>query len=123
MRFFRRHQYLLGVLAVLFFSCVMVIRQFARNQAEHVELREDFILLHEHGEAKPEERLYQMLIQELPQLDEKALVDDLQRTAMLVDPKAPQLDNLVWKYQVSVKNELQQRSEKRLSRAREEAAR
>ncbi len=123
MRFLRRHQYLLIVLAVLFFSCVMVLWQIARNQAEHVELREDFILLHERGEAKSEERLYQMLIQALPALDEKALVDDLQRTAMLVDPKTPQLDNLVWKYQVSVKNELQKRSEQRLSRAREEAAR
>lgn len=123
MRFLRRHQYLLIFLAVLFFSCVMVMRQMARNQAGHVELREDFILLHERGEAKAEERLYQMLVQKLPQLDEKALVDDLQRTAMLVDAKTPQLDNLVWKYQVSVKNELQKRSEQRLSRAREEAAR
>lgn len=123
MRFFRRHQYVLCFLAVLFFSSVMVVRQIARNQAEHVQLREDFILLHENGESKPEERLYQMLIEELPGLDEKALVDDLQRTAMLVDPKAPQTDNLIWKYQVSVKNELQKRSEQRLARARQEASR
>lgn len=123
MRFFRRHQYVLCFLAVLFFSSVMVVRQIARNQAEHVQLREDFILLDENGESKPEERLYQMLIEELPGLDEKALVDDLQRTAMLVDPKAPQTDNLIWKYQVSVKNELQKRSEQRLARARQEASR
>lgn len=119
----RRHQYLFCFLGVLFFSCVMVIRQFEKNQARHVELREDFILLHDRGETKSEERLYQMLIQELPELNENALVDDLQRTAMLVDPKAPQLDNLIWKYEVSVKNELQKRSEQRLARAREEAAR
>src|SRR6185437_6914234 len=123
MRFFRRNQYLFWFLAVLFFSCVMVVRQVLRNQTAHVELREDFILLHERGEAQPEARLYQMLIQELPQLSEKALVDDLQRTAMLVDTKTPQTDNLVWKYEVSVKNELQKRSEGRLIRAREEAAR
>jgi hypothetical protein len=123
MRFFRRNQYLFCFLAVLFFSCVMVVRQVLRNQTAHVELREDFILLHERGEAQPEARLYQMLIQELPQLSEKALVDDLQRTAMLVDTKTPQPDNLVWKYEVSVKNELQKRSEGRLIRAREESAR
>lgn len=123
MHFLRRHQYLFCFLGVLFFSCVMVIRQFEKNQTRHVELREDFILLHDRGETKSEERLYQMLIQELPELNENALVDDLQRTAMLVDPKAPQLDNLIWKYEVSVKNELQKRSEQRLARAREEAAR
>src|SRR6185437_8547134 len=101
MHFLRRHQYLFCFLGVLFFSCVMVIRQFEKNQARHVELREDFILLHDRGETKSEERLYHMLI----------------------DPKAPQLDNLIWKYEVSVKNELQKRSEQRLARAREEAAR
>src|SRR6266700_2733945 len=118
MRFFRRHQYLFCFLAVLFFSSVMVVRQVIANQSAHVELREDFILLHERGEAEPETRLYQLLIQQLPRLDDKALVEDLQRTAMLVDPKAAQLDNLIWKYQVSVKNELQKRSERRLARAR-----
>jgi len=123
MRFLRRHQYLLCFLAVLVFSSVMVIRQVTNNQSAHVELREDFSLLHERGEAKPEERLYQLLIQELPRLNEKALVDDLQRTVMLVDPKTPQLDNLVWKYQVSVKNELAHRSQQRLARALQEAAR
>jgi hypothetical protein len=123
MHFLRRHQYLLCFLAVLMFSSVMVIRQVINNQSAHVELREDFILLHDRGEAKPEARLYQLLIQELPRLNEKALVDDLQRTAMLVDPKTPQLDNLVWKYQVSVKNELEHRSQRRLARALNEAAR
>jgi hypothetical protein len=122
MRFLRRHQYLLCFLAVLVFACVMVVRQFIANQSAHVELREDFILLHERAETKPEERLYQLLVQQLPNLNDKALVDDLQRTAMLVDLKTPQLDNLIWKYQVSVKNELQKRSERRLARALEHAA-
>jgi hypothetical protein len=108
---------------MLVLSSVMVVRQFVKNQSAHVELREDFILLHEHGETKSEERLYQKLIQELPGLNESALVDDLQRTAMLADLKTQQLDNLIWKYGVSVKNELQKRSQRRLDRAREEAAR
>src|SRR5262249_30097873 len=90
MRFLRKHQYVLCFLAVLVFSSVMVVRQFIANQSAHVELREDFIFLHERAETKPQERLYQMLVQQLPALNEKALVEDLQRTAMLVDPKTPQ---------------------------------
>jgi hypothetical protein len=115
MRFLRRHQYLLCFLGVLLFSCVMVLHQFMANQSAHVELREDFLLLHERGEAKACDSLYQQLIQALAGLDEKSLVDDLQRTSLLVDPKTPDKGNLVWKYYVSVKNELQRRSERRLT--------
>ena len=116
MRFLRRHQYLLCFLGVLIFSCVMVLRQFMANQSAHVELREDFLLLHERGEAKACDGLYQELIQALASLDEKSLVDDLQRTMPLVNSKTPDKGNLVWKYYVSVKNELQKRSERRLAR-------
>ena len=115
MRFLRRYQYLLCFLGVLVLACVLVLRQFMANQSAHVELREDFLLLHERGEAKASDALYQQLIQELARLDEKGLVDDLQRTRLLIDPKAPDKENLVWKYYVSVKNELQRRSEKRLA--------
>jgi len=94
----------------------MVLRQFLANQSAHVELREDFLLLHERGEAKACDALYQQLIQALPRLDEKSLVDDLQRTRPLVDPNARDVENLVWKYYISVKNELQRRSEQRLAR-------
>jgi hypothetical protein len=116
MRFFRRHQYLLCFLGVLVFSSVMVLRQFLANQSAHVELREDFLLLHERGEAKACDALYQELIQALARLDEKSLVDDLQRTRPLVDPNARDVENLVWKYYISVKKELQRRSEQRLAR-------
>jgi len=95
----------------------MVLRQFMANQSAHVELREDFLLLHERGEARACDALYQQLVKALAGLDEKSLVDDLQRTRLLVDPKTPDVDNLVWKYYVSVKNELRRRSEQRLSRA------
>ncbi len=115
MRFLRRYQYFLCFLGVLVLACVLVLRQFMANQSAHVELREDFLLLHERGEAKASDALYQQLIQELAGLDEKGLVDDLQRTRLLIDPKAPDKENLVWKYYVSVKNELQRRSEKRLA--------
>ena len=84
-------------------------------------MREDFILLHDRNETKASERLYQLLVQQLPSLSEKSLVDDLERSAMLIDPKTPAPDNLVWKYYVSVNNELEKRSQQRLARARERA--
>ncbi len=119
MSFLRRHQYLLCFLGVLVFASVMVIRQFLANQSAHVELREDFILLQERGEAKVCDALYQQLIQGLDGLDEKSLADDLLRTRVLVDPKTPDVGNLVWRYYVSVKKELERRSEQRLARVLE----
>ena len=121
MRFLRRHQCLLFFLAVLAFSCVMVLKQYIANQSAHVDFREDFILLHDRGEAKACERLYQGLIEQLPGLSDRSLLDDLQRTSLLVDPKSRDLDNLVWKYHVSVKNELQQRAKQHLGRALQRA--
>ena len=95
----------------------MVVRQFLANQSAHVEVREDFILLQERGEAKACDGLYQELIQGLANLSEQNLVDDLQRTSLLVDVKTQDRDNPVWKYHVSVKKELEKRSEQRLARA------
>jgi hypothetical protein len=117
MRFLRRHRYLLLFLAVLVFGCVMVLNQFIANESAHLQLREDFILLQERGEGRACQQLYQSLIEALPDTSDKILLDDLQRTALLVNSKTPDLDNLVWKYHVSVKKELQRRSEQRLSRA------
>jgi hypothetical protein len=116
MKFLRRNQYLLCFIAVLVLSSIMVVRQFLANQSGHVELREDFILLHDRGETAACDSLYQQLIQELVALDVKTLVDDLQRTSLLVDPKTPDVQNPVWKYHVSVKKELEKRSERRLAR-------
>ncbi len=118
MRFLRRNQYALLCVAVLVFSSVMALRQFERNQSAHTQRIEDFILLQERGETQAAEQLYQRLIQELPELDDKALVDDLQRTSMVTDPKTPNTDNLVWKLLVSTKNELRKRSSERLARFR-----
>jgi cell division protein FtsL len=116
MRFLRQNQYVLLFLAVLVFSSVMVVRQFLANQSAHSERREDLILLQERGDTKTSAWLYQRLIQELPELSERSLVEDLARTALLVDPKKPELENLVWKYYVSVKKELQRRAEHRIDR-------
>jgi len=99
----------------------MVVRQFIANQSAHIDRREDFILLHDRGENKACAWLYQRLIQELPRLSDRTLMEDVVRTSLLVDPKKPDLENLVWKYYVSVNREFQRRAESRLSRAIAEA--
>ena len=75
----------------------------------------------ERGEIKAGDALYQQLIQELAGLDEKSLVDDLQRTRLLIDPQTPDKENLVWKYYMSVQNELRRRSEERLAHILEQS--
>ena len=115
--FFRRHRYVFGFLAVLVLCNILVLRQLDANQSAHVEMREDFILLHDKGENKATEHFYQLLVQQLPKLSDKALLDDYQRTVLLVDPKIQQPDNLVWKFHWAVRQHLNSRAEARLARA------
>ena len=116
MRLLRQNQYPLLVLAVLILSSVLVVRQFVANQSAHIDRREDFILLSNRDEKKACAWLYQRLIQELPSLSDRSLIDDVVRTSLLIDPKKPDLENLVWKYYISVNKEFQRRAEARLSR-------
>lgn len=123
MRFFRRHQYLLLFLAVLIFSSIMVVRQYRANESAHAQMREDFLLLMERGDTDSAQWVYQRLIQQLPDLNESCLVQDLVRTSMLVDSNmAAHAESLIWKYNVSVKNEIKHRSEGRIARALEGVA-
>ena len=115
MRFLRKNQYILCFLAVLVFASVMVIRELSARDSAHVQQREDFLLLHELGQGRLAATRYQVLIQELPDLTEAVLASDLQRTGMLVDANKMDLENLVWKYHVSVRNELRKRAERRVS--------
>jgi hypothetical protein len=101
----------------------MAIRQFMANQAAHVELREDFLLLYERGNATETERLYQMLVQDLPGLNTRGLIEDLQRTGMLIDHTKPESESLLSKYHQCVKNEMFRRSEARAAHALKRAAR
>ena len=117
MRFLKRNRFVLVFLAALVLCSVMVVRQYLVNQWAHVDLREDFILLHEQGRTKEMERLYQMLIQTLPHATDRALLDDDQRLAFLLGQKDPSHEDLAWKYHVSVRNELQRRIEARVARA------
>ena len=117
MRFLRQNRFVLAFFVLLVFCSVMVIRQYDAHQSKHVETREAFILLHTRGYTNYANRLYQRLLQELPDLKNKALLDDFQRTLLLVDPGANQPENLVWKYHWTVSNELEKRSESTLVRA------
>jgi len=116
MRFLRRHRFVLVFLGVVIICSILVVRQFLANQSAHIEMREDFILLQQKGHIKPTERLYQLLVQQLPNMSDMVLVDDLQRTLMLIDPKVQQVDNLVWKYHWAVKHHLDRRVERRVAR-------
>jgi hypothetical protein len=117
MRFLKRHQFFLAFVAVLILCSVMVIRQYMVNQWKHVDLREDFILLHDEGQARGAERLYQLLIQELPRLPDRALIADQDRLTVLFLSQKPPPEDLLWKYYVSVQNELQHRAGQRIKRA------
>jgi len=56
-----------------------------------------------------------VLVQELPNQNEKSLVEDLERTALLVDTNASDpAANLILKYHSAVKKTLEQRSEQRM---------
>ena len=122
MHFLRRNRYALLTVAVLIFSTALVVQQYLSNESAHTRRVEDFLLLQERGEKESCEHLYQMLVQQLPHLNDRSLVQDLLRTGMVVDAKTQQLDNLVWKYHVSVGNELKHRSEKRLEAVLQGAA-
>ena len=118
MRFFRGNRFALIFFVLLIFCSAMVVSQFMANQSRHVDLRENFILLYSKGYRPQAERLLKRLMRELDGLTNKALMDDYQRTLMLVDhPATPQPDNLIWKYHSTVSNELDKRSEGTLRRA------
>lgn len=118
MFFFRRHRYVLIFFLLLVFCSVMIIRQFRINQARHVELREAFILLYIKGYKPEAERLYKRLLEKTPDLTNQQLLDDFQRTLLLVDPTTHQTNNLIYNYHWYVSQQLDKRSESTLMRAK-----
>jgi hypothetical protein len=118
MHFLRQHKFILSFLALLVFCSVMVIKQLDARKSKHVELREAMILLETGGYTNEAGRLYLRLFDELPKLSNKALIEDWQRTVILVDPSAHQPSNAVWRYYWTVRNEMERRSESTIQRAR-----
>lgn len=116
MNFLRRHKYGLLFLAVVALSCVLALRQYERNQAEHVRLREDFILLHLREQTAPAEHLYQKLVKSLPRLPDQRLIDDHQRLVIVNLEHDQPPGSLLLKYKGAVQRVLNQRTDRRLQR-------
>jgi hypothetical protein len=119
MQFLRRHRLQLSFVALLIFCSMMVVQQFVTNQSRHIELREAFILLYIKGYRPQAERLYNRLLRDTQDLSDRTLMDDFQRTLLLVDPTAQHPENLIWRYHWTLSNELEKRSESTLQRALE----
>jgi hypothetical protein len=117
MTFFRQYRYVLLAMALLVLGTVALIEYLHAGQSRHVEIREAFILLHTRGYTNQAARLYNHLLNEMYTLSNKQLIDDFQRTLLIVDPGANRPDNLVWKYHWTVSNELEKRAESSLVRA------
>ena len=118
MSFLRQYRFILLFFLLLIFCSGMVLRQISAKQSKHIEIREAFILLHTRGYTNESRRLYQRLLLDLPKAPNKQLIDDFQRTLILVDPYTQQTNNLIWNYHWTVSNELDKRSESTLVRAR-----
>lgn len=117
MHFLQRYRFVILFMLLLVFCSVMVIRQLDIKPSQHIEFREAFILLHTRGYTNKADRLYQHLLRDLPNLSNKTLLDDFQRTMLLVDPGAQHPESLIWKYHWTVSNEMERRSESSLMRA------
>lgn len=119
MRFLREHRFVLIFLLLLVFCSVMVIRQFNLRQSRHVELREALIVLHTGGYTNEAQIIYQRLLNEVPKLSTKELVDDWQRTVIMVDPNTIQRENPIWNYHWFVRKQMEYRGVDAIQRARQ----
>lgn len=117
MTFFRQYRYLLLAMALLVICSVVLIEYINAGKSRHVEIREAFILLHTRGYTNQANRLYNHLLNEMHTLSNKQLIDDFQRTLLVVDPAANRPENLIWKYHWTVSNELEKRAESSLVHA------
>jgi hypothetical protein len=121
MRFVRQYRFIFLFFLLLIFCSVMVLRQFGLKQSRHVEMREAFILLHMRSYTNEARTLFDRLVLEVPKytkkLSDQELLDDFQRTLLLVDPYSNQTNNLLWKYHWMLSEELDKRSVDLLARA------
>lgn len=121
MHFVRQHKFALSFLALLVFCSVMVIWQLeARKNAQesrHVELREAMILLQTGGYTNQADKLYLKLLTDIDRLSDRELIEDWQRTVILVDPGSHQPSNAIWRYYWTVRNAMERRAESIIQRA------
>jgi hypothetical protein len=119
MRPLRSYHFIALFLATLVFCSVMVIRQMHANQSRHVKLREAFILLHTRGYTNEAQLLYRRLLEDADALSDTDLLDDFQRTMMVVDPSISATQNLIYNYHWYISGELDRRSTEALRSALE----
>ena len=125
MRFMRQYKFILLFFVLLIFCGVMVLRQISLKQSKHVEMREAFILLHMRNYTNEARALFDKLVLQVPKyggkrfdiLLDKEVLDDFQRTLLLVDPYSTQTNNLIWRYHWMLSEELDKRSVDLLERA------
>jgi hypothetical protein len=123
MTLFRRERtLLLGIAAVLFFSAVMSVRQVLENQSRHSEMREAFILSHDRGHTADAQRLYDRLKYDMPDEPTRHLIDDLERTALLSPADQSASTNLLVRYHLSLKHEVEKRVEQRFLKKQKSGA-
>jgi len=122
MRFLRQHKFTLLFLGVLVFCSVMVIRQFRWREGKHIELREAMILLQTGGYTNEAIKLYFRLWKDVENLSNRQLVEDWQRSVVLVDPSVHQPSNTIYQYYWTVRREMERRGEGIIERARKLAA-
>ncbi len=125
MRVIQRHRFLLLFLVVLVFSTVMIIRQFQINRTleaahhqAHIERREAFILLSAKGYKDDADKLFGKLLKDVPELSIDQLVDDFQRTMLIVNPAEQHEESLIWRYHWTVSKQLEVRAYDVVDRAR-----
>jgi hypothetical protein len=122
MHFLRQHKFTLLFLGVLAFCSVMVIRQLRLRPGKHVELREAMILMQTGGYTNEASRLLLRLWPDVEKLSNRQLVEDWQRSVVLVDPNVHQPSNTIYQYYWAVRKEMERRGEGHIERARKLAA-
>ncbi len=121
MRLWRQRWFVFG-LAGLLLGCSLWLVIARSGPSRHTEIREAFILLQTGGYTNEARVLYNYLLFNLHQLSNKRLIEDWQRTVMLVDPSANLPNNLIWRYHWTVRREMEKRAESSIQRARQLAA-
>ena len=117
----RERTLLLVIAAVLFLAAILSIRQVVENQSRHAEMREAFILSFEKGHTADAQRLYDRLKYDLPEEPTRHLINDLERTATIAPTNESPSSNLLVRYHLSLKHEIEKRVQKRFLRERKES--
>ena len=121
MRFVRERLLLFGATAIMLLAAVMVVRQVLANQTRHAEMREAFIFLHNKGYDHEADRLYTRLMWNIDREPTRHLIEDIQRTSVTAPTNQSPLTNVLVRYHLSVKKELERRFEDEYLKARKMA--